>query len=136
VTPVYQTDDKCFAACIASLFHMSLEEVPKIDVRDSMFWGVWRAWFLQRNLDMEWRKFCKPDCDDCRDVKIPKIGYCLVDFYNRPELDEADCHVVVYHNGRLAHDPRRGTYVEGWPAGIRGVYTFRVVDPWKMVANV
>ncbi len=53
--PVYQTvlappDGNCFAACVASILEMSIEDVPNYTADD--WYERWQEWFAQLNLTL------------------------------------------------------------------------------------
>lgn len=134
--PVMQTkygypDGNCFAACIASLLELSLDEVPAISSADDDYWQQWQTWLAPRGLMMiSW-----PCQVEAGPTMVPE-GYALlatqppdVDRGNAPEAVGVG-HSVVVFNGEVVHDPHPfkdlGKWVE-WTA-------FMALDPARAVA--
>lgn len=99
-------DGNCFAACVASIMELPLEEMPSIAGRE--FNQVWSQWLAERDLafalvpsDGAWIK-----------------GYCIA-WGNSPRggLDKFDrpvTHAVVCRDLHLVHDPHpSGEFLDG-----------------------
>lgn len=126
--PVYQTifgkpDGNCFAACIASILEMDLEEVPNFCKGDNPRWMFdLNEWLHQFGLGALTVSFHD---------EIPlTMGWCCVGGYGGPE---GVMHEVVMKDMKMVHNPH-----EGWGELATIVdYTFIVVlDPGKyLLAN-
>lgn len=83
----------CFAACIASIFELELDQVPFPDGNSENFWRIYDKWFTERGFSVVNLK---------RGDFIPN-GFCLgvVSSPRHPGTD----HAVVIHNGKVVHDP-------------------------------
>lgn len=97
--PVDQTifDNKrgnCYAACIASIFELSLEFVPSPNGNDDDFWPIYHSWFEKGNARVvtltrgEW---------------VPPESY-LIGTVKSPRFENTD-HAVVIYGGKVVHDP-------------------------------
>ena len=105
----------CWAACVASVLELSIEDVPDIEFKQlekhntpdvKKFWRVWGKWLATRNL--QHLSVTAP-----KGVPFPK-GYILVCGVSpRGKW----LHSVVYRDGKLCHDP----FPEG--GGIKKIIT-------------
>lgn len=122
--PVYQTifgkpDGNCFAACIASILEMGLEDVPNFCKGDNPRWMFdLNAWLHQFGLGALTVSFHD-------EIPLTK-GWCCAGGYGGPE---GVMHEVVMKDMKMVHNPH-----EGWGELTKVVdYTFLVVlDPGKM----
>lgn len=97
--PVYQTnfippDGNCFEACIASIFELDLDDVPKFD-GDNWF-GKFEKWLKRHDL--------YPICikvSDCDENFIPQGYYLIGGKSPRGDFN----HAIVGYNGKAVHDP-------------------------------
>lgn len=97
--PIYQTifDNKkgdCYAACIASIFEIPLESVPKPNGIDDDFWPIYHEWFAKYNARV---------ISVARGDFIPPDAY-LVGTVKSPRFKDTDHAVVIYGN-KVVHDP-------------------------------
>jgi hypothetical protein len=130
VIPVEQTTDEpgegnCFAACIASVLEVRIEDVPNVHLDSPEDWHTVQAWLAQRNLAM-----IGYDSDDFapEEVKRDSLrGYSLCGVrYEYP--GGGVNHSVVALNGEIAWNPsplrdtRRHDSITDW-------IIFRVLDP-------
>lgn len=110
--PVMQTrygypDGNCFAACIASILELELDQVPVISSADDDHWTRWQAWLRERGLMMiTW-----PLHDPEGNLMWTPWGYGLLactppgaDRGDAPE-DRSVGHSVVVYEGEVVHDP-------------------------------
>jgi len=88
----------CMAACLASIFECSLEDVP--DFAGSIVGGGWffhlQKWLAERNLSLLMLP-AKP-------IDVP-AGYAMAAVKSMTLANPDDGHMVVVNNGTLAHDP-------------------------------
>lgn len=124
--PVDQTvfgypNGNCFAACVASILEIPIEDTPSIEGRK--FESVWDAWFNERGL-----AFVDVPAGD--GAYIP--GFCIatgksprggLTSSGRPVL-----HAVVAQNMTLVHDPHpERSFLEGPPKEYTVIYP---LEPW------
>jgi len=123
--PVFQTiyghpDGNCFAACVASILEMELEDVPNFcgDYRDKWTYEL-NKWLLQFGLGALTVEF---------QDEIPiKHGYCCAGGKGPTGI----MHSVVMKDMKMIHNPH-----EGWDAFEKGPvdYTFFVIlDPVRCI---
>src|SRR3990167_3048324 len=88
----------CIAACLASIFECSLEDVP--DFTGSIVAGGWffhlQKWLAECNLSLLMLP-AKP-------IDVP-AGYAMAAVKSLTLPNPDDGHMVVVNNGMLAHDP-------------------------------
>jgi hypothetical protein len=104
--PVTQTicntsNGNCFAACIASILEIPLEEMPNYHSSD---WAdLWRKWLRERGLSL--MTFDLPnniEALDQRERMLLMPGYCIL-AANTSRHDQL--HAVVVLDGEIVHDP-------------------------------
>ncbi len=83
----------CYAACIASVLEMKLEDVPWPNGNNDDFAGIYETWFAELNLQVV---YAVPG------VPMPK-GY-LIASVPSPRFPGSN-HAVVIKDGRVVHDP-------------------------------
>ena len=125
--PVMQTKLKpprgnCWAACVASVLELPLEDVPDVEFEQMdatpgapdvlRFWKVWREWLAERGLGLQ--------CVGLSDEHPIPPGILIVTGRS-PRGDWQ--HSVVYKDGVLAHDP----HPEG--GGVTRVETLDLLYP-------
>lgn len=110
--PVDQTkmsppDGDCFAACIASILELPLEEVPNYS-QQGEWWNEWDEWLFSRGLYI-----LEVKRGDDKDEEFVK-GYHII----TGKSHSGDWnHSVVGLNGKIVHDPnpkRRGLRNRIW----------------------
>jgi hypothetical protein len=116
----------CFGSCIASIFEMSLSEMPDYlagDPNNPDWLNVWRGWLAERGLGIFVRSHC---CDDC--PKPP--GFSILSA-SCPHGEET--HAVVCLDGEIVHDPLPG----GLCPDVKPVdwYLFVALDPAKPIGR-
>jgi hypothetical protein len=92
----------CYAACVASILEVSIDEVPDVPPTDpELFDTVWRMFFADRGVKMKYFPL----------EKAP-LGYSIASIYTDrvyPEghrkSGERIPHGVVAYNGIICHDP-------------------------------
>lgn len=119
-TKLTYPDGNCFAACIASIFELTLDEVPDYMGDDWHEW--WNRWLAERNLTLIHWKI--PDPDDPDSYRPP--GYSLLGA-DSPRGDWL--HSVVCLDGEVVWDPhpQREMGLGTW----RDWTVFAVLDPTK-----
>lgn len=115
--PITQTDPtketgNCFAACIASILEIPLDEMPNFH---SEFWADdWIEWLRPRGFSlMTWD--LPDDIEILRHERRRYLmpGYCIL----AAESPRFDClHAVVCLDGEIVHDPHpeRSMGVKAW----------------------
>ena len=111
MTPVFQTkfgkgQGNCFAACLASLLDLSIEEVPNFchEERNNTYWmRKVQKWLLKYDLGIVSLNFYK--LEDMKEaIKIgnfPKNVYYIISGQSPRGL----LHAVIGQNGEVVHDP-------------------------------
>lgn len=124
--PVDQTVDgypngNCFAACVASLLEMSIEEMPSIEGK--RFYSVWPEWLALHGLGM---------------VDIPAgggiyiAGYCIASG-DSPRVAFVEAgrrtqHAVVCKDMSLIHDPHPSRkFLDG---SVKEFTVLYPLEPW------
>lgn len=137
--PVIQTDDECFAAAVASIFHLDLDQVPNLGAADfekkiapEVFWDTWRGWCDQFGLRLVTHKI--DGCESCKNGVTPK-GYTVLHVEAYPGAPDDYHHALVAFNGDIVHDPRRGPLAAPFGA-LKYWYWFEVADPAKFARLV
>ena len=104
----------CFQAAIASIFELSIEDVPEF--LGKKWWFDFLEWAASKGMDIvRW--------DD--DVSLP--GYYLTAGKSpRGDFD----HVVVFKNGTMVHDPHPE---KTGLANIKYIIAFLPLDPAKSI---
>ena len=131
--PVYQTkfggssdppeeQGNCLAACLASIFELTLDEVP--DFGEHLDNGTWftilQQWLSKRNLYMfTWTL----------ESGYP-LGIHMLATKSTYLANPDDGHLVVIDNGRIVHNPNKLAASEGEPEQF---WVFAVLDPSKQV---
>lgn len=97
--PINQTifDNKfgnCYAACLASILEIPLDNVPFPDGNDNNFWTIYCNWFKSNNACIV--TIQKNDF-------IPPESY-LIGTVKSPRFENSD-HAVVIFGGKIIHDP-------------------------------
>lgn len=127
--PIFQTifDFKhgdCMRACVASIFELSLEEVPNFNDPDSSYYAKnLEKWGSERGITAVNITLTNDDLDVIKNCWVIAVGKSPRD------KNEEDRHAVVWYNGKVVHDPHpRGIGIKGKPE----VYTiFILKDPIK-----
>jgi hypothetical protein len=130
VKPVDQTVrgkyGNCFAACMASIFELSIEDVPQPDPNNrASFWSTWRKWLAERNLYAA-HIYCTDEhpLTGVRGYYIAGIEWD----------DREDGHAVVGKDWAIVHDPcpeKRITSENLQGGRIEYLTVFTVIDPTK-----
>lgn len=106
--PVMQTTfgfpgGNCFSACVASLLHLPIEDVPYFMGADDKWWDMFLAWLEPRG----YYAICFPLRAD---QALP--GYYVLSGRSPRGTADADLHSVVARGLKIVHDPspepRRG----------------------------
>lgn len=116
-------DGNCFAACVASILELPLDEVPNYQSAEDGWWHEWQEWLAPRNLAfVGWNH---PISDDERTVRDVLRGYSIVTV-NYGEL----AHACVAFDGEVVWNPHplRGTRQHD---SIKDWIVIRVLDPSK-----
>lgn len=103
--PVYQTkfggptapreqQGNCYAACIASILELTLEEVPSIPATGPDWWDVWRDWLAERGLTAY-----------CLRAGFPEQTWPGYTVGIVPSQRGRWDHAVVCLDGEVVHDP-------------------------------
>jgi hypothetical protein len=111
----------CFGSCVASIFEVSVSEMPDYlagDPNNPDWLNVWRDWLAERGLGVLHRPYC---CDECQ--KPP--GYSILSV--TCQHNDGTTHAVVCLDGVVVHDPLPGklcpdTQFVDW-------YIFVALDP-------
>jgi len=111
----------CMAACLASIFECSLDDVP--DFAGSIMSGGWffkaQKWLAERNLSLLMLP-AKP-------IDVP-AGYAMAAVKSPTLPNPDDGHMVVVKGGKLAHDPN--------PANAdRKVSDYEVTEYWAFTCR-
>ena len=98
----------CFAACVASLLEISIEETPSLE-DGAGFAEMWVAWLHARGLGMAWT--------DSKLVQRTIAGYCIaVGKFPQGDGIRKVPHAVVCRDGELVFDPHpAGAFLDGDP---------------------
>ena len=118
--PVYQTkfgpkEGNCLAACVASIFHMTIEAVPDFPV-DSTWWEAFEAWCRTKG-------FIPLRVEMADHTTIDHTGISIV---SGASPRGEGYHAVVAVGGKMVHDPHPdGTGIAGDPID----YIFFTCDP-------
>lgn len=89
------TRGDCMSACIASLFGLPLDAVPRfIDAGPGRFWES----ILEFCEFGGWQHECHGD-----PAKVPPDTYCIVS--GKSPRNDKITHAVIYLNGKMVHDP-------------------------------
>lgn len=110
--PVMQTrfgrDGNCFAACVASIFDLDLDQVPDFAVKEGIWWEQLCEWSRSQGFVPLM-------------VKAPfGFGFsCIASGISKRGL----LHAVVWEKGKMIHDPHPDN------TGIEGVNEFLVFVP-------
>ena len=123
--PVFQTrygypTGNCFAACVASILEMRLEDVfddsaiDRMGEDNSQWWDAWRTWLNGKGYDL---CACRADA-----WFFPPKGYALAGGKSK---SNGVSHSVVTLDGKLAHDPH-----EGWD-GLASVEDYVIIYPFN-----
>jgi len=127
--PVFQTrfgypKGNCFAACVASLLELKIEEIWEGDEFDATmqsnaaWWWGWRTWLNSRGYDLvhvnngAWF--------------LPPKGYAIANGISKSSEIR---HSVIVLNGELVHDPH-----PGWD-GLKVVESYVIIYPNAVVRN-
>lgn len=97
--PVYQTkfgpkEGNCFAACVASIFHMTIEAVPNFPM-DSTWWDAFETWCLTQGYTP---------------LRVEMADHTGIDYKGIAIASGASprgegLHMVVWMGDHMAHDP-------------------------------
>ncbi len=131
--PVFQTkfggaeapeseQGNCMAACLASLFEISLDDVPDFggQITNGQWYITLSDWLRVRNLEL---------------VVTPAKGYpppmgpYLLATKSTTLANPDDGHLVIAQNGHVTHNPHPAATLEGEPEGI---WLLVVLDVAKM----
>lgn len=110
----------CFAACVASLLEMPIEQMPnhytdKNGNAPTHWLRIWQKFLRPFGLGIVWL----PD----QGSNSPPPGYAIAGM--RMAGDE-DTHAVICYDGEIKHDPLPG---EGRFCGVDHWYVLTVLDP-------
>ncbi|MEA2677177.1 MAG: hypothetical protein QOJ81_1318 [Chloroflexota bacterium] len=99
----YGFEGNCFAACLASLLEIPLEDVPSQGPAAAGEWALLQDWLSTRGLTMvAWpagTTFMVPRGWAIAGTRPPEFADL------RNELGQKLGHAVVVHDGGIAHDP-------------------------------
>ena len=124
--PVMQTvtgsAGNCFSACLASIFELTIEEVPNFfevaGHEDSAWWGAVRDWLRPRGLGVIWLQLNDPAH--------------LAEFEGWMIVSGKSClgiyHATVWNGGKMVHDPHPSQCGLIAPEGVDMLYP---LDPAK-----
>ena len=134
--PVYQTrfggsdapeaeQGNCMAACLASIFEVSLDEIP--DFAGSITGGGWffrlQEWLKVQNLSLLMLPASPFD--------LP-TGYAMAAVLSRILAKPEDGHMIVVKNGLPVHDPNRQVPRRVDEYTVTEYWAFTVIDPSKL----
>jgi hypothetical protein len=131
--PVYQTkfgspqarpeeQGNCYAACVASIFELTLEDVPdESPARIVAFYKAWDAWFAERGLAPYYIKA------KLHTERVPGWSIGTV----RSNMGAWN-HAVVCLDGRVVHDPNPNFGPDTYKAPM-GYEAFVVINPAEVV---
>lgn len=127
--PVFQTEfydpenpdvayGNCLQACVASLFELEIDEVPRFE-GSKQFFDLTR-WLRTRNVGVSW---------------MQEIRYFMAPYIRSGKSPRGNWHhAVIYDMNNLLHDPHPdGTGIEPEEVDPHGMYYFYVLDPSKQV---
>jgi hypothetical protein len=89
-------DGDCYAACVASLLEIDLDEVP--DLIGDRWASALRRWLAARDLCIDFRP---GDGRPLADQSDPPRGYAVAGL----RVLDGSVHAVVCHDGAIVHDP-------------------------------
>ena len=102
----------CYAAALASIFELSIDDMPDIGVNQEDYWQRWNEWFRSKGMELLILTF-------------PTNGEDYPGFHvvtgRSPRAIENDkgeraLHAVVYYGMKPVHDPHPdGTFLDGPP---------------------
>jgi len=112
----------CFAACVASLLEMSIDEMPSLET--GHFTTIWNDWFRQRGIGMA-------DVKAGSGAYFP--GYCIASGKSpRGGLTPSGrpiIHAVICKDMNLVYDPHPdGGFLDGTPTEYTLLYPLNPVD--------
>ncbi len=82
----------CFAACVASMFNVPIEEQPDFTNMDEFEWFIEFEKWIEREFGLELLRFSENAC--------PTRYYMVLG-----QSPRGLSHAVIYKDGELAHDP-------------------------------
>jgi hypothetical protein len=118
----------CFAACVASLLELGLEEMPEyLDEKGEPLYpgwlALWNEFLRPLGLGLVWVRHCA--CMAC----APPPGYAIM-AAKAPKDDEPEnTHAVVCLDGAVVHDPLDDVKTHEGPYEPDHWYVFTVLDP-------
>lgn len=126
--PVMQTvlgpGGNCFSACLASLFELSIDEVPNFfevaGYDDADWWGAVRAWLGIRGYGVMFLELKDP-----AHLKLFS-GWIIVSGKSARGLD----HATIWRDGVMVHDPHPSQCGIIAPDGVDMIYP---LDPSRLV---
>lgn len=92
----------CFNACIASIFELDIDALPKFTDNDGYLNNEWMKFLSDNNLGMIYNRFPKPFATKNHDTEYAVHGYGIV-IAQSPRFDCS--HAVVYKDGEFLYDP-------------------------------
>lgn len=128
---VMQTDlgefGNCFSACLASLFELTIDEVPNFftvagPYDDAAWWGAVRDWLRPRGFGIMWLELKDPAHLSGFD------GYLIVAGKSSRNLD----HATIWKDGAMVHDPHPAQCGIIKPEGVDILYP---LDPSRLLAR-
>lgn len=139
--PVFQTilcppRGNCFAACIASIFEVSLADVPRFEGEN--WCDNWRTWLRRSNIDMLVFDVREENDEFTQEWNDYWTRQLVIAGVQSPRFD---ClHAVVMRQGRIVHDPWPGpnSFKKGDRPKIRDYMMFCpvvIMKPMRIVAT-
>lgn len=108
----------CFAACIASILELPIEEVPNFIAEGDRWWDAAKAWLDERGYALLWVKHDAVRCGYLDPNPLIDAGHYFIVCGTSPRCDSL--HSVVNHYGKMVHDPHpsRDGFVGEWESFI------------------
>lgn len=118
----------CYAAAVASLLELTLEDVPDITPVYDDFHERWDAWFLDT------LGLTRVDIEINLERAEPIHGYAIATVWSR--VHEGGTHAVVTKDGHVIHDPNPNNDVESYELSDILSYDFLIdMQPQERLKN-
>jgi hypothetical protein len=104
----------CFAACVASILELPLEDVPNFVLEGEGWWNAAKAWLHERGYALLWVKHDAVACGYVDPNPLIDAGHYIITTGQSPRGEFLHC--VIEHRGRIVHDPHpsRDGFVGAW----------------------